>query len=58
MYFFKVFGLMKKGWGKKNIYNKVNKVFGRCDILDEDVVKNMFLGLFCFVDEFNIFLEM
>lgn len=34
VYFLKVVGLMKKGWGKKNIYNKVNKVFGKCDILD------------------------
>lgn len=54
----KAFGLMKKGWGKKNIYNKVNKAFGRCDIPDQDVVKNMFPGLFRSVDELNTLPEM
>lgn len=54
----KAVGLMKKGWGKKNIYNKVNKAFGRCDIPDQDVVKNMFPGLFRSVDELNTLPEM
>lgn len=51
-------GLMKRGWGKKNIYNKVNKAFGQCDIPDQDVVKNMFPGLFRSVEELYTLPEM
>lgn len=51
-------GLMKRGWGKKNIYNKVNKAFGQCDIPDQDVLKNMFPGLFRSVEELYTLPEM
>lgn len=58
MYSPKAVGLMKRGWRKKNIYNKVNKAFGRCDIPDQDVVKNMFPGLFRSVEELYTLPEM
>lgn len=54
----KAVGLTKRGWGKKNIYNKVNKAFGNCDIPDQDVVKTMFPGLFRSVDELYTLPEM
>ncbi|XP_062603429.1 uncharacterized protein LOC134265190 [Saccostrea cucullata] len=44
-------GMIRNGWGKKNIHNKLNKAFGLCDIPDQDVVKNMFPGLFQSIDD-------
>ena len=51
-------GMMKRGWGKENIDNKVNKAFGNCDVPDQDVVKNMFPGLFQSVEDINRLPEM
>jgi hypothetical protein len=50
-------GLLKRGWGTKNIHNKLNKAFGRCDVPDQNVVKTMFPGLFQSVDDINQLLE-
>lgn len=50
-------GLLRKGWGKKNIHNKLNKAFGRCDVPDQDAVKTMFPGLFQSVGDINKLLE-